>query len=130
MKIAVYGVNAEIIALARAHDLTPIEVDRLVETLTPFFTWEGNVDAESGEMLARMIVAAEPPGTTHYASRTQEGDKNLWSFWVSDSELLKYGQSAAWMVERIDRALLASQTTGVINEPRRGLRAADRTIIP
>jgi hypothetical protein len=21
----------------------------------------------------------------------QEGDKNLWSFWVSDSELLKYG---------------------------------------
>jgi len=63
MKIAVYGVNAEIIALARAHDLTPIGVERLVETLTPLFTWE---DAP-GEMLARMIVAAEPPGTTHYA---------------------------------------------------------------
>ena len=59
MKIAVYGVNDEIIALARAHDLTPIGVDRLVETLTPFFTWEGNVDSEPGEMLARMIVAAE-----------------------------------------------------------------------
>jgi hypothetical protein len=62
MKIAVYGVNAEIIALARAHDLTPIGGDRLVETLTPFFTWEGNVEAEPEEMMARMIVAAEPPG--------------------------------------------------------------------
>jgi hypothetical protein len=107
MKIAVYGVNAEIIALARAHDLTPIGVDRLVETLVetlpPFFTWEGNVDAESGEMLARMIVAAEPPGTTHYASRTQEGDKDLWSFWVSGDPQITLFTNSDISVEELRR---------------------------
>ena len=112
MKIAVYGVNAEIIALARAHDLTPIGVDRLVETLTPFFTWEGNVDAESGEMLARMIVAAEPPGTTHYASRTQEGDKNLWSFWVSGDPQITLFTNSDISVEQLRRMDWANATGG------------------
>jgi hypothetical protein len=73
MKIAVYGVSAEIIALARAHDLTPIGVDRLVETLTPFFTWKGNVDAEPGEMLARMRSSGRHLGPSLYSmARTSE----------------------------------------------------------
>jgi hypothetical protein len=63
MKIAVYGVNAEIIALARAHDLTPIGVDRLVETLTPFFTFAirlmSSVLAGSVRLLGERLGVAE-----------------------------------------------------------------------
>jgi hypothetical protein len=80
MKIAVYGVNAEIIALTRAHYLTPIGVDRLVETLTPFFrraTWRRNLERCWPDDRCRRAAGDRD------SNRTQEGDKNLWSFWVS-----------------------------------------------
>jgi hypothetical protein len=85
MKITMWT-DPEIVHLARAHQLTPARLRAFTKTHSAFLEQEVEGDIVNGkasQRLARIAIAMEPAGATHYVLRFQEGKKDVWKFFVA-----------------------------------------------
>ena len=125
MKIMTWS-DPEIVRQARAHQLTLANLEAFMKTHAPFVEQEVEgeiVGEEAGKRLAKIVVAMEPAGATHYAMWFQEGKKVVWKFFVAGDPWIGVCTNCEFPPEELERMAADSRNWAVNTS--RGAKRAD-----